>query len=160
MILHRSARWLLSSAILLAAAAGCQSTPDLPVEWVLHSESDEASLFYGQDETDNVALGFRCHRGSGLVTVTAFPGETKGVTPLIRSGSAVERLPAAVEWAHGVESFLSEADLLIDSPLLRAFEAQGQLRVAWPRRHVFDATDRTSRKRVRRFFQACRALAE
>lgn len=144
-MIQDSAPSLLASAVLAGLALGaCSSvdggtqgltaantapSPQAGFDWFHDSEANEASLVYGEANTDNIWLGLSCTRGAGRLDM--FQPVGPGHAPVIRleSGGETESYPARAESSdlHDGPDLIASAP--VGDPVFQRFRRVGWLAV-------------------------------
>ena len=156
----RTGAAMLAASVTLALSSAGPALADNYVWAVYPLDGGRTHLSYGVPETDDIAIGFTCRRGSGRALVALslpgdYPGRAVGsrwpVTVNLHSG-AIRRTYRFSATMSELGAGVQDQPIALSDPLVRAFIASGRMgdaRGDWP------AETAGERRAIRNFFAGC-----
>ena len=150
----------VGGALVLALSGAANAAPAVAdgYDWTMRINEDRVSdaiLAYEVDGTDDQPLNFRCEQGGNRI----FAGISGGAPDLtvieLASGSAKLRVTGKTEIDE--MPFFQSQEIAGGSPLIRAFAANGWLRMTAKGRAVDMAATATGKQAIARFVEFCTA---
>lgn len=148
----------VGGAAMLALGGTASAAPAVNdgYDWTMRVNEDRVSdaiLAYEVDGTDDQPLNFRCEQGGNRI----FAGISGGAPDLtaieLASGSAKLRVNGKTEIDE--MPFFRSQEIAGRSPLIRAFAANGWLRMTAKGRAIDMAATATGKKAIARFVEFC-----
>jgi len=145
-----------AAMLVLSGAASAAPAVNDGYDWTMRVNEDRVSdaiLAYEVDGTDDQPLNFRCEQGGNRI----FAGISGGAPDLtaieLASGSAELRVTGKTEIDE--MPFFRSQEIAGGSPLIRAFAANGWLRMTAKGRAIDMAATATGKQAITRFVDFC-----
>lgn len=160
---------LIATALTAAACASVEpvspapgsmagAAAPLPLEgydWMLTLDGDEAHLIWGVPESDDMALGFACRRGTGRTGLVTLVEDRAEPVIILESGGETGRFPAEGEPSLLHEALILSAEAPTSEPVLQRFRRLGWIAQWHGDERAAYAPHPGSEPNIERFFAFC-----
>ena len=120
-----------------------------------NDQGEQASLAYGQANSDNVALMMQCKKGAGAIQVSDTVRANTAPSLVLASGGRTSELLTRVEAGEAGAPPMVIADTTAQADALRAFRRNGKLKVAYGDIRYGVSASREEMAGVELFFSVC-----
>ncbi|MGZ9201693.1 MAG: hypothetical protein ACXW3D_08260 [Caulobacteraceae bacterium] len=120
-----------------------------------NDQGEQASLAYGQANSDNVALMMQCKKGAGAIQVSDTVRAKPAPSLVLASGGRTSELLSRVEPGETGAPPMVVADTTAQADALKAFRRSGKMNVAYGDTRYGVSASREEMAGVELFFSVC-----
>ena len=145
-----------AATLVLSSVASAAPAVNDGYDWTMRVNEDRVSdaiLAYEVDGTDDQPLNFRCEQGGNRIFAGISGGSPDLTAIELASGSAKLRVTGTTEIDE--MPFFQSREITGGSPLIRAFAANGWLRMTAKGRAIDMAATATGKQAIARFVAFC-----